>query len=85
MFPMCLFLLGVCKNKYCLFVRTNAVEFARHAFPMAVIVDMEATGSHALSYNMSYAAAQTMFYLVAGARRIQLPNEMEAAHSGCGV
>lgn len=66
-------------------VRTNAVEFARHAFPLAIVVDMEAMGSSALSHNMSYAAAQTMFYLVAGARRIQLPNEMEAAHSGCGV
>lgn len=53
-------------------------------FPPAVVADMEAMDSPALSHNMTYVAAQAMFYLVAGARRIQLLGEMETAHAGCG-
>lgn len=57
-------------NESCFSFRANAVEFARHAFPPVVVADMEAMGSPALSHNLSYAAVQAMFYLVAGARRI---------------
>lgn len=42
-------------------------------------------GSPALSHNMSYAAAQAMFYLVAGARRIQSLGEMEVMHARCSA
>lgn len=66
-------------------VDANAVEFARHAFPFVVVADMEAMGSSSLSHNMSYAAAQPMFYLVAGARRIQLLGDIEAVNAGCDV
>lgn len=58
------------------------MEFARHAFPLAAVADMEAMSNPALSHNMSYAAAQTMFYLVAGAWRIHLLGEMEDANAG---
>lgn len=57
-------------NESHLSVCTNAMEYARHAFLPSVVADVEAMGSFALSHNMSYAAAQTMFYLVSGARRI---------------
>lgn len=46
---------------------------------------MEAMGSPALFHNMTYATAQAMFYLVAGAQRIQMFGEVEAAHAGCGT
>lgn len=46
---------------------------------------MEAMGSPILSHNMSYVVAQAMFYLVTGARRIQLLNEMVVTHSGCSA
>lgn len=42
-------------------------------------------GSPALAHNMSYAAIRAMFYLVIGARRIQILNEMEVAHTGYGA
>lgn len=45
---------------------------------------MEAMGSPPLSHNMSYDVVQAMFFLVAGARRIELLGEIEAAHVGCG-
>lgn len=45
----------------------------------------EATSSPALCHNMSYVAAQAMFYLVAGTYRIQLLNEMEPAHTCYGA
>ena len=59
------------------------MEFARHAFPQAAIADIEVMGSPTLFHNMSYVAAQVMFYIVAGAWRIQLLGEMEAARVGC--
>lgn len=49
------------ENDSRLFVRTNAIEFARHAFPPTSITDMDAMGSLALVHNMSYAVAQAMF------------------------
>lgn len=61
------------------------MEFSRHTFLPAAVVDMEAMGSLALSHNMSYTTAQDMFYLVTGAHQIKLLNEMEAAHTGCGA
>lgn len=61
------------------------MEFACHVFPPADVTEMQAMGSPSLPHNMSYAAAHAMFYLVAGAHRIQLLNEMEATHTGCGV
>lgn len=64
-------------------VRANAFEFSRHAFPPAVVSDMEAMGNPALAHNMAYAAAQAMFYLVAGSRRVHSLGEMEAAHATC--
>lgn len=73
------------QNESRLSVHTNTVEFANHEFSPIVVANTEAVGSPTLSHNMSYTAAPTMFYLVASARRIQLPNEMEASHSGCGV
>lgn len=63
----------------------NAVKFARHALPPAIIVDMEAMSSPNVTHNMSYVATQVMFYLVASARQMQLLNEMEVARTGCGV
>ena len=44
---------------------------------------MEAMGSSALSHNMSYVVVHAVFYLVVGARRIQLLSEMETSHAGC--
>lgn len=61
------------------------MEFARHTFPHVVVADMEAMSSSALSHNMSYAATHAMFYLVAGAYRVQLLSVTEAAHSGCAA
>lgn len=46
---------------------------------------MESMGNPALSHNMFYAAAQAMFYLVAGSHRVQSLNKMEASHSRCNV
>ena len=57
-------------NDSCLSIRANVVEFSHHALPPTAVADMEAMSSSALSHNMSYAAAQSMFYLVAGAQRI---------------
>lgn len=61
------------------------MEFACHAFLPAAIADMEAMGSHALSHNISYTTAQAMFYLVAGAHRIQPLGEIEVVHAVCGA
>lgn len=66
-------------------VRANTVDFARHAFPPTAVSDMESMGSPTLSHNMYYSAAHAMFYLVAGDRRLQSLNEMEAAHSRCST
>lgn len=70
-------------NESRLSIRANALEFDRHAFPLAAIADTETMGSPTLSHNMTYAAAQSMFYLTAGARRIQLFSEMDTTHAGC--
>lgn len=72
------------QNEPHLSICTNDVEVACHAFLLPAVTDMEAMGSPTLSHNMSYVAARAMFYLVAGARQIQLLNEMETAHTGCG-
>ena len=72
------------RNDSRLSVRANALEFSRHAFPLAAVGDMDAMGSPALSHNMAYAAAQAMFYLVAGSRCIHSLGEMEGAHTTCG-
>lgn len=69
------------QNYSLLFVCTNVVKFARYTFPPTVVTDMEAIGCPVLAHNMSYVAAQVMFYLVFGSRRIQLLNEMEVAHA----
>lgn len=73
------------ENDSRLFVRTNAIKFARHAFPPTSITDMDAMGSLALVHNMSYAVAQAMFYLVVGSRRVQHLHEMEVIHVICVV
>ena len=64
-------------------VRANALEFSRHALPPAVVGDMDAMSNPALVHNMAYAATQTMFYLVAGSRRVHALGEMEAIHAAC--
>lgn len=71
-------------NESCLSVHANAMEFARYAFPPAAVADMEAMVSPSLSHNITYVAAQAMFYLIAGTRHIQLLGEMEATHAWCG-
>lgn len=65
-------------------VCANTIEFTRHAFPSTTVMNMDAMGSPALSHNMTYVAAQAMFYLVAGARHIKSLGEMEAMHARCG-
>ena len=49
------------RNDSRLSVRNNALEFYRHAFPLASVGDMEAMGNPALAHNMAYAAAQPCF------------------------
>lgn len=65
-----------------LYVRTNAIEFARHAFPPTAVADMESMGSPTMAHNMFYAAVHAMLYLVGGSHCIQLLNEMEVPHDG---
>lgn len=57
-------------------MRTNAIEFSRHALHLVSIVERDAMGSSPLSHNMSYVATHTMFYLAAGSRRIHCMSEM---------
>lgn len=63
-------------------IRANSIEFSGHAFPPAAASDMEAIGSPTLAHNITYTSAQAVFYLVVGARHVQILNEMEAVHLG---
>ncbi|KAL7587627.1 hypothetical protein Lser_V15G36969 [Lactuca serriola] len=72
------------RNNSRLSVSANSLEFSRHAFPPAAVEDMEAMGNPALTHNMAYAAAQAMFYLVVGSRRIHTLGKVESTHATCG-
>lgn len=64
-------------NSSCLSVRANAHEFTRHVFPSVTLVDMENMIIHALVHDMIYVAAQCVFYLVVGTRRVQHLSDLE--------
>lgn len=57
--------------------RFIVIEFTRHAFPLAIVSDLDNMISPDLVHNMNFVAAQCMFYLGDGARRVQRLSDLE--------